>query len=157
VEAVEMMSKIAISAEREEKAVRALADLPAYFRAAAGSGNAAVENVVTLNAIASADALHVRYILTHSQGRAAPGLISRFRPDCWILSHGGDDKTNNFLALSYGVHPVHLDGEPDGLAEKAVRWLVTAAMVEKDESVIWVEDESPDDSLEALSMKIIKA
>lgn len=157
VETVAMISKIAISAEREKKAVRALADLPAHFRAAAGSGNAAVEDVVTLNAVESADALNVRYILTHTQGRASPCLISRFRPDCWILSHGGDEKTNNFLALSYGVHPVHIDGEPDGLADKAVRWLITAGMVEKDESVIWVEDESPDDRLEALSIKIIKA
>jgi len=157
VEAVEMISKIAISAEREEKAVRALADLHAYFRAAAGSGNAAVEDVVTLNAVESADALNVRYILTHVQSRAAPCLISRFKPDCWILSHGGDEKTNNLLALSYGVHPVRLDGETTGLADKTVRWLVTAGMVEKDESVIWVEDESPDDRLEALSMKVIKA
>jgi len=157
VETVEMISKIAISAEREKKAVRALADLPGYFRAAAGSGNAAVEDVVTLNAVESADALNVRYILTHTQGRAAPCLISRFRPDCWILSHGGDEKTNNLLSLSYGVHPVHLDGETTGLADKAVRWLVTAGMVEKDESVIWVEDESLDDRLETLSMKIIKA
>jgi len=157
VETVEMISKIAISAEREKKAVRALADLPGYFRAAAGSGNAAVEDVVTLNAVESADALHVRYILTRTQGRAAPCLISRFRPDCWILSHGGDKKTNNLLALSYGVHPVRLDGETTGLADKAVRWLVTAGMVEKNESVIWVEDESPDDRPETLSMKIIKA
>jgi len=157
VETVEMISKIAISAEREKKGVRALADLPGYFRAAASSGNAAVEDVVTLNAVESADALNVRYILTHTQGRASPCLISRFRPDCWILSHGGDEKTNNLLALSYGVHPVHLYGETTGLADKAVRWLVTAGMVEKDESVIWVEDESLDDRLETLSMKIIKA
>ncbi len=157
VEAVEMISRIAISAEREKKTIRALADLPAYFRAAVASGDAAVEDVVTLNAVESAGALNVRYILTHTQGRAAPCLISRFRPDCWILTHSGDEKTNNFLTLSYGVHPIHLDGEPDGLAEKAVRWLVTAAMVEKDESVIWVEDESSDERLEALSMKIIKA
>jgi pyruvate kinase len=159
VEAVEMISKIAISAEREEKGIRALADLPAYFRAAVGSGNAAVEDVVTLHAVESAGALNVRYILTHAQGRAAPCLISRFRPDRWILAHGGDEKTNTFLALSYGVHPVHLDGATDGLADKAVRWLVTAGMVEKDESLIWVEDESPDDrlELETLSMKIIKA
>ncbi|HBI14739.1 MAG TPA: pyruvate kinase [Desulfobulbaceae bacterium] len=156
VEAVEMINKIAISAEREKKTIRALADLPAFFRAAMGYGNAAVEDVVTLNAVESADALHVRYILTHAQGRAAPGLISRFRPDCWILSHGGDEKTNNFLALAYGVHPVHLDGATTGLADKAVRWLLTAGMVEKDESLIWVEDESPDDRREALSMKIIK-
>ena len=157
VEAVEMISKIAISAEREEKGVRALADLPAYFRAAAGSGNAAVEDVVTLNAVESAGALNVRYILTHAQGRAAPRLISRFRPDCWILPHGGDEQTNKALAFSYGVHPVHLDGATTGLADKAVRWLVTAGMVEKDESLIWVEDESPDDRLEALSIRIIKA
>jgi pyruvate kinase len=157
VDAVEMMSKIAISAEREEKAVRALADLSAYFRAAVGSGNATVEDVVSLNAVESAGALNVRYLLTRTQGRAAPCLISRFRPDCWILSHGGDEKTNNFLALSYGVHPVHLDGETDGLADKAIRRLMTAGAVEKDERVIWVEDELPDDSLETVSVKIIKA
>jgi pyruvate kinase len=157
VEAVEMIGKIALSAEREKKSIRALADLPAHFRTAAGAGNAAVEDVFTLNAVESADALHARYILTRTQGRAAPCLISRFRPDCWILSHGGDEKTKNFLALSYGVHPVHLDGATTGLADKAVRWLVTAGMAERGESVIWVEDESPDDRLEALSIKIIKA
>ena len=156
VEAVEMIGKIAISTEREEKAARAPADLPAYFRAAAASGNAAVEDVVTLNAVESADALNVRYILTHTQGRAAPCLISRFRPDCWILPHGGDKKTNNLLSLSYGVYPVDLDGAESGLAGKTVGWLVAAGMIAKDESVIWVEEESPDDGLEALSMKVIK-
>jgi pyruvate kinase len=135
-----------------------MADLPAYFRAAMEVGNAAVEDVVTLNAAESADALNVRYILTHTHGRAAPCLISRFRPDCWILSHGGDEKTKNFLALSYGVHPVHLNDATTGFAENAVQWLVTAGMVEKDVGLIWVEDESPDDDrLESLSMKIIKA
>jgi len=157
VEAVEMIGKIAISTEREKKTIRALADLTAYFRAAAGSGNAAVEDVVTLNAVESAGALNVRYILTRTQGRTGPCLISRFKPDCWILAHGGDEKTNNFLALSYGVQPVNLDGEKEDLAYKAVRWLVAAGMVEKDESLIWVEDESPDDTLESLSLKIIKA
>lgn len=33
VEAVEMMAKIAASAERERGAIRALSDLPAYFKA----------------------------------------------------------------------------------------------------------------------------
>jgi pyruvate kinase len=157
VEAVEMISKIATSAERERKAVRALADLPAYFRAAAGSGNAAVEDVVTMNAIESADALKVRYILTHTQGRAAPCLISRFRPDCWILAHGGDEKTNNLLSLSYGVHPLCLDGETHSPAYSAIRQMVSAGMVEKDEAVIWVEDESRDDRPEILLTKIITA
>ena len=99
----------------------------------------------------------MRFILTRTQGRAAPCLISRFRTDCWILTHGGDEKTNNFLVLSYGVHPIQLDGETDGLVEKTIRRLTTAGVIEKDESVIWVEDELPDDSLETVSVKIIKA
>lgn len=156
-EAVEMIGKIAISIEREKKTVRAVADLPAYFRTAEGSGNATVEDVVTLNAVESADALNARYILTRMQGRAAPCLISRFRPDCWILSHGGDEKTNNLLSLSYGVYPVDLDEAESSLAEKTVGWLVATGMVAKDEKLVWVEDEAYDENLEALSMKIIKA
>ena len=35
--------------------------------------------------------------------------------------------------------------------------MMTAGAVEKDERVIWVEDELPDDSLETVSVKIIKA
>ena len=156
VETVEMIGKIAISTEREKKAAWAPANLPAYFRATMASGNAAVEDVVTLNAVESADALNVRYILTHTQGRAAPCLISRFRPNCWILPHGGDEKTNNLLSLSYGVYPVDFDDAESSLASKAVGWLVEAGMVAKDERVIWVEDESSDDEMKALSMRIIK-
>ena len=102
VEAVQMITKIATSAERERKAVRALADLPAYFRTGAGSDNTGVEDIVSLNAVESANALNVRYILTNTQSKGAPCLISRFKPECWILSYGGDVKMNNFLALSYG-------------------------------------------------------
>lgn len=156
-EAVEMIGKIAISTEREEKAARAVTDLPAYFHAAASSGNATVEDVVTLNAVESADALNVRYILTQTQGRAAPCLISRFRPECWILSYGGDEETNNLLSLSYGVHPLDLDEAKSGIADKTAGGLVAAGMVAKDEKVIWVEDEASDDKLEALSIKIIIA
>ncbi|RPJ04406.1 MAG: pyruvate kinase, partial [Deltaproteobacteria bacterium] len=123
VEAVEMISKIATSAERERKAVRAMADLPAYFRRGPGSDDNTVEDIVSLNAVESANALNVRFILTHSQSRYAPCRISRFKPDCWILSCGGDGKTNHFLALSYGVHPVSLDDEPYGLADMAMRFM----------------------------------
>ncbi|MDD2558377.1 MAG: pyruvate kinase [Desulfuromonas sp.] len=156
-EAVEMIGKIAISTEREEKAIQALADLPAYFHAEASSGNASVEDVVTLNAVESADALNVRYILTRTQGRAAPCLISRFRPDSWILSHGGDEKTNNLLSLSYGVHPLSLDNAESSIVDKTATWLVATGMVAKDEKLIWVEDEASADRLETLSIKIIKA
>jgi pyruvate kinase len=111
VEAIEMINKIAISAERERKAVRVFADLPAYFKTGAGSGNATVEDIVSLNAVESANTLNVRYILTRTQSKSSPCLISRFKPACWILSCGGDEKTHHFMTLSYEVYPVCLDDE----------------------------------------------
>jgi pyruvate kinase len=157
VEAVEMISKIATSAERERKAVRAMADLPAYFRRGPGSDDNTVEDIVSLNAVESANALNVRFILTHSQSRYAPCRISRFKPDCWILSCGDDGKTNHFLALSYGVHPVSLNDETYGLADMAMRFMGKAGMIEKDERVILVEDESTKDMHGTNSLKIISA
>jgi len=157
VESVEMITKIATSAERERKAVRALADLPAYFRTGAGSGNTTVEDIVSLNALESANALNVRYILTNTQSKGAPCLISRFKPDCWILSCGGDEKTNNFLALSYGVHPVSLDYEINGFTDMVMRFMGKAGMIKKDERVILVEDELTKDTHGTDSLKIISA
>jgi pyruvate kinase len=156
VEAVEMITKIATSAERERKAARVLADLPAYFRTGAGSADTAVEDILSLNAVESADTLKIRYILINTQGRGATRLISRFRPDCWILSHGGDEKTNNLLALSYGVHPVGLDYETNGLADGVMQFMGKAGMIEKDERVILVEDESTKDMHGIDSLKIIR-
>jgi len=156
VESVEMISQIAIVAERERKTIRALADLPAYFHAATESSHASLEDVVSLKAAESAASLNARYILTKTKGRVSPGLISRFKSDCWILAHGGDEKTNNFLVLCYGVHPLSLDIATTGSEDQVVRWLVEAGLVEKDESLIWVEDKLSDDRLESLSLKFIK-
>jgi len=155
IEVVEMMTKIATSAEQERKAVRALVDLPANFRLAAGSGIMAVGDIVSLNAVESANALNVRYIMANAQSRGIPCLISRFKPDCWILSCGGDEKKNNFLALSYGIHPVCLDDETSNFTEMAMRFLTRAGMVEKDEKVIVIEDELTRGNQGVDSLKII--
>jgi pyruvate kinase len=149
------LTKIAISAERERKAVRVLADLPAYLRTGAGSGNTTVEDIVSLNTVESANALNVRYILTCTQSKGAPCLISRFKSDCWIISCGGDEKMNNFLALSYGVYPVCLDDETNSITDRVMRFMGKAGMVEKDERVILIEDESTQDMHGTDSLKII--
>ncbi|MCF8079210.1 MAG: pyruvate kinase [Desulfobacterales bacterium] len=157
VETVEMIAKIATSTERERKDVQALADLPAYFRTGAGSDNTRVEDIISLNAVESANALNVRYILAHTQNKGAACFISRFKPDCWILSFRGDVKTNHFPTLAYGVYPVCLEDETNAFSDMAMRFLVKAGMVEKDERMILIEDESHDDRPETLLMKIFKA
>jgi len=156
VEAVEMIIKIATSAERERNSVRAMADLPGYFKTGPGSGDTTVEDIVSMNAVESVSALNVRYILTHTESKGTPCLISRFKPDCWILSCG-DAKTNNFLTLSYGVHPVNLDYETNGLADMAMQFMDKAGMIEKGERVILVEDELTKDMHGTDSLKIISA
>ena len=156
VEAVEMLAKIATSTERERKAIRALDDLPAYFRTGAGSGNLRAEDIFSLNAVESANALNVRYILAHTQGKGAACLISRFKPDCWILSCGGDERTTIFPALSYGVYPVCLEDETNAFSDMAMRFLARTGMVEKDERMILIEDESHGEMPETLLMKIFK-
>ena len=157
VETVEMIAKIATATERERKAVSALADLSAYFRTGAGSDNIRVEDIFSLNAVESANALNVRYILTNTQGKGAPCLVSRFKPGCWILAFDGDEKTNHFLALSYGVYTVCLDVETNAFTDMAMRFLAKAGMVEKDERVILVEDEPTKDMHGNDSLKIISA
>ena len=156
VETVEMIAKIATATEGERKAVSALADLPAYFRTGAGSGNFRVEDIFSLNAVESANALNVRYILAHTQSKGTACFISRFKPDGWILSFSGDVKTNSFLALSYGVYPVCLENETKAFSDMAIRFLARAGMVEKDERMILIEDESLDAKPETLLMKIFK-
>ncbi len=152
VEVVEMISMIAMSTERERRAIKALADLPAYFRTSEVSCSSTVDDIVSLNAIEAADALNVRYILTDTKGRKTPSLISRFKPDCWILSCGNED----FLALSYGAYPL-IDVEVNGRANMTIQSLVKTGMVEKDERVILIEDESVSDMNEATSLTIFRS
>jgi pyruvate kinase len=156
VETVEMIAKIAKSTEGERKAVQALADLPAYFRTGAGSDNIRVEDIFSLNAVESANALNVRYILARTQNRGAASFISRFKPDGWILSFSGDVRSNHFLALSYGVYPVCLEDETNTFSDTAIRFLTQAGMVEKDERMILIADKSHDAMPETLLIKILK-
>ena len=156
VESVEMLAKIATSTEREREAVHALADLPAHFRTGAGSGNYRVEDLFSLNTAESANALNVRYILAHTQSKDAACLISRFKPDCWVLSFSGDERTNNFLALSYGVYPICLEDETNANSDAVIRFLTQAGMVGKDERMILIADKSHDAMPETLLMKIFK-
>jgi pyruvate kinase len=159
VEAVEMLAKIATSTEGERKAVQALADLPAHFRTGADSGNYRVEDLFSLNTDESANALNAHYILAHTQSTQSKGVacfISRFKPDCWILSFSGELKTNNFLALSYGVYPIFLEDKTSAFADVAVRFLTQAGMAGKDERMILIEDESHNTLPEILLMKIFK-
>jgi len=157
VEAVEMMAKIAASAERERGAIRALSDLPAYFKANRTPSSMTTQDIVSMNAVEAARALKVRYILTHTKRRGGPRLISRFKPDCWILSFGGDKKANQSLTLSCGVYPVCMENNINHLSvDQLIKFMDDSGLLERDERVILVECESRNKMNGTDSLKIIQ-
>ncbi len=139
VEAVEMMAKIATSIEREWEAIRALSDLRAYFREGAGPGKATAEDIVSLNAVEAAQALKIHYIAVTTQSGGTPRLISRFKPGCWILSFGGNEKANNLLALSYGVFPVFTENKVDRQIDMIMQFMDNSGIARPDDRLILVE------------------
>jgi pyruvate kinase len=155
VESVEMMAKIVSSAEREREAIRDLSDLPAYFRKSAGSGNTSVEDIVSLNAIETVEALKIHYIIVTTQRGGTSRLISRFKPDCWILSFSGNEKTNNFLNLSYGVTPVFMEYNVDRLIDMIMQFMDNLGIVQRNDRMILVEGAPTNEINGADSLKII--
>jgi len=155
VEAVEMMAKIATSVEREWEVIRALSDLPAYFREGAGLGKTTAEDIVSLNAVEAAQALKIPYIVVPTQSGGTPRLISRFKPDCWIFSFGGNEKANRLLTMSYGVFPVYVENQVDLRIDMIMQFMGNAGMVRKGDRLILVEGVSTSEMNGADSLKIV--
>jgi pyruvate kinase len=145
VESVEMMAKIATSAEREWEAVKALSDLPAYFRKGAGYEKITIKDIVSLNAVEASRALNIHYIIVPAQSAGAPCLISRFKPDCWILSFGDNEKANNFRNLSYGVCPILMENKTGSRLDMIMEFIDNSGIAQRGDRVIFVEGTAADD------------
>lgn len=139
VESVEMMAKIVSSAERERVAINDLSDLHAYFRKGASRGESRHGDVLSLNAVEAAQALKIHYIIVPVQNGTAPCLISRFKPDCWILLFGGNEALNNFLNLSYGVSPIYLEHETGTRLYAIMEFMEKSGFAKEDDRLIFVE------------------
>lgn len=154
VESVEMMAKIAASAEREREAIRALSDLPAYFREMARSGRATAMDLVSLNAVEAAGALGAGYILTGT--RSAPRLISRFKPGCWILSLREEARGGDLLNLSYGVLPVFAGVKAPNRVDVVLELVEDLGLAEGGQRMVLVEGAQADDGNPVGSLRILR-
>jgi pyruvate kinase len=54
---------------------------------------------------------------------ATARMISRFKPDVWIVGLSRDPAVCQGLVFSYGVHPVHLAQEPESWRDFARQWV----------------------------------
>jgi pyruvate kinase len=155
VETVEMMARIATSIERQRRTLQGSSNVLAYFRGDVGQRNVAVEDVISLNVTDVMYALPIRYILTPTQSGKTPRSISRFKPDCWILSFTNSAETHQFLALSYGVHSFLMENLHEHWHETITTFIQDAGLAQQGDKVIVTEGVSAGQIGWTNSLKII--
>jgi len=155
VQTVKMIAKIAVSIERQRRAVKWSSDLEEYFRGDFGRKRVSAEDVVSLNAIQAVHALKVHLILTPTHTGSTPRRISRFKPDCWILSFSNYEPTYRFLALSYAVHPFLIKNKVDDWHDVIMKLIKDSGLAKKGDRVILTEGASPGQVGDADSLRII--
>ncbi|NOX97821.1 MAG: pyruvate kinase [Nitrospirae bacterium] len=136
VEALEMMTKIAVSVERQQKTVGFASGPGAYFKIAAGRKKTSVEDVISMNVLEATHQLDIRFILAPTNTGNTPRRISRVRPDSWILSFCRDKSKHDFLSFTYGVHPVLIENKVDNWPEFLLKFIKDSGLTRKGQKVI---------------------
>ena len=154
VETVAMMAKIATSIECQRRTLQHSSHVLAHFRENAGKQQVAIEDVIALNVIDAMQSLPICCILTPTQTGKTPRCISRFKPDCWILSFTRHATTHQFLALSYGVHSFLMN--PDKPWHEAIMTFIQeAGLAQPGDNVIVTEGISTGQTGWTNSLKIL--
>lgn len=155
VETVKMMARIATSIEHHRRAVKWPSDLEDSFKSGIGRKNVSAEDVVSLNVIEAVRALNARFILTPTYTGSTPRRISRFKPDCWILSFSNYRPTYRFLALSCGVYPFLIKKRVDDWHDVTMKLIKDFKLAKKGDRVILTEGKSLEHLSDADSLRII--
>ena len=155
VESVKMMARIATSTERNRSAIRGSSHLEDFLRSGISRRNVSAEDVVSLNVLEAVRALNVRLIVTPTYTGSTPRRISRFKPDCWILSFSKYSPTYRFLALSYGVIPFLIKKRVDDWHDVTMKLIKDYKLAKKGDKVILTEGRSLEKVSDADSLRII--
>jgi len=118
-EAVMMLAKIAAFTETHRVRRSFAAQREFVQQPAATSGGDRMASVVEH----ALDTVPCDFLLVPTRGGSVARAISRFKPSVWIIAPSYDPAVCQNLAFSYGVHSVHLVGEPDDWHQWTARWL----------------------------------
>jgi len=136
VETLRMMVRIAAATERHRRQLGRRVTLQDHIQGT--KANRKVEDVIAASLIEALNMLDVRLILTPSHSGTTPRLVSRFKPVCWVLAFSDSIEVCNFLALSYGVHPVFMEERSD-ILNKAIRFIKNKKLVKRGDQVLLTE------------------
>ncbi|KPL04642.1 MAG: hypothetical protein AMJ90_00265 [candidate division Zixibacteria bacterium SM23_73_2] len=96
-----------------------------------------IAEVISGSAFSASRSLNLKYIITPTRTGATPRMVSKHKPDCWILAFTYDLKVVNQLSLSYAVYPILLkEVDKSEQAEKAVfDYLLVNKFMKKGEKI----------------------
>lgn len=118
-ESVAMLAKIAAATEGHRSRAT-LDDLRSRFCEGPAATEAEAMASVVEHALATVPCAAV---FVPTRGGTTARLISRFKPPVWIAAISRDLGVCQGLAFSYGVQPVHLEGEVESWQEFAAGWM----------------------------------
>ena len=143
VETVKTMAKIAQSIEAKRKELLFSTHFRRYFKDCVLSEKLTIEDVISLDAIEATNALDIEFILTPTTGGSTPRRISRFKPECWTLAFTRNQKTREFLQLSYGVQPFLINPGNNSWEETITNFLKENGLIKKPSKVVFTEGKTP--------------
>lgn len=118
-ESVAMLARIARATEAGRTPAR-LADLRAQCESRTPATAAEAIASVVEHALRTVPCAAV-FVPTRTGTTAR--MISRFKPAVWTVALSRDPAVCRGLAFSYGVHPMHLEEDPDDWRDFAARWV----------------------------------
>ena len=135
-ETVKIMTKICSYIERKRNVEDFIYNLRNYLRKEINSENVSIADVISLNVIEATEVLNIRYILTPTESGNTARRISRFKPDCWILSFSKNKDTCNFLTFSYGVYPFFIKNKTTNRYDIIFDLIKNISIVKKGDKVV---------------------
>jgi pyruvate kinase len=155
VEAVEMMAKIAVSAEQLSVSGRLPHEIREEIRNRFGAERMTIPDVISLNTVRAAEKLNAKYIITPTSSGSTARRISRLKPHCWILSFTHLDDVCRFLSFSYGMYPFKVPNQKSTQASEIMKNLKALRLVQIGDTIIIAERRMSDKPGETDSMGVM--
>lgn len=135
VQTVKIMSKIAGSTEKKRNGVGLPCSLRDFIAKTHDKHDLSIADVISINVIEAHKILNPKYILTTTSTGTTARMISRFKPDCWILSFSRNQDTADFLNFSFGVFPIRLDNKKESWHDVVLKFIKEKNLVKKGDLV----------------------
>ena len=139
VEAVKMMTDIAVSTEREYRDFHHHSSLCDELRLSFQLEKPLVEDIISMHTMESSQIIRAKYILAPTESGNTARRISRFKPYCWILAFTPNPEVASFLAFSYGVVSFMIDRKKTDWYSRIMALLKEKKLVKRDDYLILTE------------------